>query len=361
MKKLLFCLIVFNLGLGLQNYAQVQAKLEEETNQKIQSRVLILATGGTIAGKGESETEAGYTAGEVPVDDLLEAVPEMDSVAEVTGEQIAQIGSQDMDTKTWLKLSKRINEVFENDEADAVVITHGTDTMEETAYFLSLTVASDKPVVLVGAMRPATALSQDGNRNLLDAVTVASSSTSKDIGVVTVMNQKIHAARDVDKTSTTDVAAFQSKNFGPMGLVFDGQVHYYYKPLRATDYNFDVRALEGLPQVDIIYGYAGAEPDKVDYAVEQGAQGIVYAGVGNGNFSKDVEKALAKSVEDGVVVCRSSRIGSGRVTLNNEVDDDKLGFLVSDDLNPQKARVLLMLALTQTDDRSELQNMFFRF
>src|SRR5699024_4907706 len=150
MKKLLFCFIVFNLGFGLQNYAQVQADLNENADQKERQRVLILATGGTIAGKGESETEAAYKAGEVPVDDLLEAVPEMDSVAEVTGEQIAQIGSQDMDTETWLKLSKRINEVFDNDEADAVVITHGTDTMEETAYFLSLTVASDKPVVLVG-------------------------------------------------------------------------------------------------------------------------------------------------------------------------------------------------------------------
>src|SRR5699024_5794348 len=237
--------------------------------------------GGTIAGKGESETEAAYKAGEVPVDDLLEAVPEMDSVAEVTGEQIAQIGSQDMDTETWLKLSKRINEVFDNDEADAVVITHGTDTQEETAYFLSLTVQSDNPVVLVGAMRPATALSQDGNRNLLDAVRVAAAPESQGVGTVVAMNEKIFAARDVTKTSTTNVAAFKSRNFGPIGVIHDGQVSYYYKSLRKPEKKFDVSNLNHLPQVEIAYGYAGASPAAVEAFVNTGADGIVFAGVGN--------------------------------------------------------------------------------
>lgn len=359
MKKL--CILFLGLILNLGTQAQVQTKTENKTEQDAEAkpRIMILATGGTIAGTGESETKAAYKAGEVPVEDLVEAVPEMKAIANVTGEQIANIGSQDMDTSTWLKLSKRINEVFENDEADAIVITHGTDTMEETAFFLSLTVFSDKPVVLVGAMRPATALSQDGNRNLLDAVRVASAPHSEGIGTVVAMNESVFAARDVDKTNTTNTDAFKSRNFGPIGLIFDGEVNYYQKSVRLAEAKFDVGELSDLPRVDILYGYAGAESEFVDFSVEQGAKGIVYAGVGNGNFNEGVQDALASAVEQGISVCRSSRIGSGKVTLGNEVDDDKYGFVVSDDLNPQKARVLLMLALTQTGDKDEIQELFF--
>lgn len=356
-------LVIIFLGLLFTSAlpAQVQFHLSDTTRQSTdRPRVIILATGGTIAGSGESATKAAYTAGEETIDQLLKAVPAIDSVANITGEQIINIGSQDMSIPVWLKLSKRINEIFAKDLADGVVITHGTDTMEETAYFLSLTVHADKPVVLVGAMRPATALSQDGNRNLLDAVTVAASPESKEVGTVVAMNELIFAARDVDKTSTTNVAAFQSRNFGPLGFVHDGEVRYYYKALPRPDKKFELGGLKELPKVPILYGYAGAQPDRVKFAIDNEADGIIYAGVGNGNFNQAVQQALAEAVKEGIVVCRSSRIGKGRVTLHNEVDDDQYGFVVADDLNPQKARILLMLALTQSHDQDEIQQLFLK-
>ena len=356
MKKVLsilcMALVVFQVN------AQANKAKKENPNLP---RVIILATGGTIAGSGESATKAAYTAGQVPIDDLLNAVPQIHELANIKGEQIAQIGSQDMNVETWLKLSDRINQIFDNNEADGVVVTHGTDTQEETAYFLELTVDSTKPTVLVGAMRPSTAMSQDGNRNLLDAVMVAASPNSQGIGVVTAMNEEVYAARDVTKTVTTNMATFKSRNFGPIGLIYDGKVSYYYKTLRSPEKKFNIRGLKELPQVDIVYGYADASPKAVTSSVEDGAKGIVYAGMGNGNFNEPVGVALENAAKKGVVVCRSARAGSGRVTLHNEVDDEKLGFIVADDLNPQKARVLLMLALTKTTNVKELQDIFFKY
>lgn len=363
MKNSTLILLFTSLCLSFQGCAQTQTLTKNHPTQKQekQARVIILATGGTIAGEGKSDTKAAYKAGEVPVDDLLKAVPEVNKKANVSGEQIANIGSQDMDTETWLKLSHRINEIFENDEADGVVITHGTDTMEETAYFLELTVNSSKPVVLVGAMRPATAMSQDGNKNLLDAVTVAASPESQEMGVMVAMNEYIYDARAIDKTNTTNTSAFQSRNFGPIGVVFDGKVSYYYTPIRGKGPTFDVKDFEVLPRVDIVYGHADAESQIIDFSVKSGALGIVYAGVGNGNFSASAQNSLHKAVEYGLQVVRASRIGSGRVTLENEIDDKSLGFIVADDLNPQKARILLMLALTKAADRDKIQEYFFTY
>lgn len=324
-------------------------------------RIIILATGGTIAGSGDSSTKAAYTAGKVPIDDLLNAVPQIHDYGKITGEQIASIGSQDMNVVTWLKLSKRINEIFAKNQADAVVVTHGTDTQEETAYFLDLTVNSSKPVVIVGAMRPSTAMSQDGNRNLLDAVMVAANPASESRGVIVAMDEKIFDARDVTKTSTTNLETFQSRNFGPIGLIYDGKVKYYYQSLRNPSKKFDVTKLNALPQVEIVYGYADASPVSVTGIITPNTKGIVYAGMGNGNFGEPVGKALADAAKKGIVVCRSARAGSGRITLDNEVKDAELGFVVSDDLNPQKARVLLMLSLTETSDRAKIQQNFFDY
>lgn len=342
--------------------AQVNANTYNSANpSKDLPRIIILATGGTIAGSGESATKAAYTAGKVPIDDLLNAVPQIHQIAKISGEQIAQIGSQDMNVQTWLKLSDRINEIFEKNLADGVVVTHGTDTLEETAYFLELTIKSNKPVVIVGAMRPSTAMSQDGNRNLLDAVMVAASPNSKEVGVVTAMNEEIYSARDVTKTSTTNMATFKTRNFGPIGLIFDGKVMYYYKSLRNPEKKFNVKGLMSLPQVEIIYGYADANPKAIDAYVADGTKGLVYAGMGNGNFNAPVGKALEAAVKKGVIVCRSARAGSGRVTLDNEVDDKRLGFIVADDLTPQKARILLMLALVETANKQKIQDFFFEY
>lgn len=324
-------------------------------------RVIILATGGTIAGQGASNLKAAYVPGKIPVEDLLKAVPEINNFANVKGEQISNMASQNMTVENWLRLSKRINEIFKNNEADGVVITHGTDTQEETAYFMDLTVQSDKPVVLVGSMRPATGMSQDGNRNLLDAVVIAADPKSQGKGVMLAMNETIFDARDVTKTNTTNMSTFQSRNFGPIGLIYDFKVSYYYQSTRNPKEKFDVTKQTVLPKVEIVYGYADASPAMVNAAVADGAKGIVYAGVGNGNFNVANGKALEEASKKGVKVCRAARAGSGRVTLDNEVDDKALGFVVSDDLNPQKARILLMLALTKTTDFNKIQQMFFEY
>lgn len=349
-------LVLFLFVITLQTQAQ-----DKNNTTKVLPRVTILATGGTIAGAGESATKAAYTAGKVPIDILLSAVPQIHDLAKIKGEQIAQIGSQDMSVEVWLKLAKRINEIFKENSADAIVITHGTDTMEETATFLDLTVLFDKPVVLVGAMRPSTAMSQDGNKNLLDAIMVASDPNSQGKGVMVVMNELVFDARDVTKTITTSTSTFQSRNFGPIGLIYDGKVSYYYQSLRNPVKKFDVTKVTTLPQVEIIYGYADASPVTIDALLDTDVKGIVYAGMGNGNFNAAVGNALENASKKGIVVCRSNRAGSGRITLHNEVDDEALGFVVGDDLNPQKSRILLMLSLMETNDRAKIQSNFFKY
>ena len=220
--------------------------------------VHILATGGTIAGAGQSATQSNYEAGKVAIETLIAAVPEMKNVADVQGEQVVKIGSQDMNDEVWLKLAKRVNELLAKDDVDGIVITHGTDTMEETAYFLNLTVKSDKPVVLVGAMRPSTAMSADGPMNLYNAVVTASDPASKGRGVMVAMNDTVLDARDVTKTNTTGVQTFASPNFGPLGYIHNGKIDYQRSPARlhTSKTPFDVSKLDKLPQVGIVYSYA---------------------------------------------------------------------------------------------------------
>ncbi len=323
----------------------------------------ILATGGTIAGAGDSKVESKYSAGAVTVDKLIAAVPELTKIAKIKGEQISNIGSQAMNDKVWLKLAKRINTLLAQKDINGIVVTHGTDTMESTAYFLNLTTKSDKPVVLVGAMRSGSSLSPDGPLNLYNAVQVATDPQSHGKGVTVVMNDEIHGAREVTKTNTSALHTFKSPNTGKLGQVYYGDVRYYVQSTKKHTVNseFDVSGLEDLPRVDIIYGHANDNADFVKTAVKNGAKGIIAVGMGNGNPYPEVEKALADAVKEGVVVVRTSRTGSGRTNLHNEVDDEKYGFIVGDNLNPQKARVLLMLGLTKTDDKERLQQMFFEY
>ena len=325
--------------------------------------VVILATGGTIAGAGESSVGTAYTSGKLPIEVLLNAVPEARKIANLTGEQIASVGSQAMHDSVWLKLAKRINELTAKPDVDGIVITHGTDTEDETGFFLQLTVKTNKPVVLVGAMRSATAISADGPANLYNAIVTAANTASAGRGVLVCMNDRIYSAREVTKTNTTNVATFQSPNAGPLGVVYDGTVAYYHKILRkhTVETEFDISQVNTLPKVDILYGYANMNPVLVDALVKDKAQGIVVAGVGNGNLYPTVEQRVKNVTHSGIVVVRSSRTGSGRVTLNAETDDAALGTVVSDDLNPQKARVLLQLALLKTKDPKKIQAMFFEY
>ena len=322
--------------------------------------IYILATGGTIAGSGSGALDTSYTSGTVTVDKLIAAVPDINKIATIKGEQISNIGSQEMNNEVWFKLANRVNELLTSGKADGVVITHGTDTMEETAYFLNLVVKSDKPIVMVGAMRNSGSLSADGPLNIFNAVNVAMSKEAAGKGVMVVMNDEIHAAREVTKTNTTAVDTFKSPNSGKIGTVFYGNVKFYMNPVRKHTVNsaFDITKIKELPRVDIIYSHSNDNPDFVNVAVKNGAKGIINAGMGNGNPFPSALEALGEAVKNGVVVVRDSRVGSGETTLNGEVDDGKYGFLASDNLNAQKARVLLMLALTQTTDKAKIQEFF---
>lgn len=326
-------------------------------------RVIILATGGTIAGAGASADRAGYTAGKIPIDDLIGTIPSVKKIATISGEQVASVGSQDMTFDIWKKLAVRINEIFKNNEADAVVVTHGTDTQEETAFFLDLVIPYEKAVVLTGSMRPATAISADGPKNLYDAITVAIDPKSKGRGVLVSFNEGIFDAREVMKLSTTKTNAFGSPNTGPIGQAYDGKVEYYSKSEREvnTKTPFTVTADTKLPRVDIVYMYADAPSDQIDMLIAKKVDGIVIAGVGNGNFNKAYMDAVKRAVAAGIIVCRASRTPSGRVVLHDEINDDELGTIVSDDLTPQKARILLMLGLTKTKDKKQLQSYFFKY
>ncbi len=327
------------------------------------ANIRILATGGTIAGTGSSATKTNYTAGQVAIGALLEAVPQVEEVANVMGEQVVRIGSQDMTDEVMLLLAQRINQLLAQSDVDGIVVTHGTDTMEETAYFLNLVVKSDKPVVLVGAMRPSTALSADGPLNLYNAVVVAASKESKGKGVLVAMNGAINGAWGVTKMNTVDVQTFQSPNSGPLGYTLNGKAVYTNVPTKKHTLGsvFDVTNVQELPKVGIVYGYSNVDDTAINALVKAGYKGIVHAGVGNGNIHKNTFDSLIKASENGVRVVRSSRLPSGPTTLDNEVDDARYHFIAAQELNPQKARILLMLALLKTSDWQTIQQYFLEY
>jgi L-asparaginase len=336
----------------------------DDTTEKRLPHVVILATGGTIAGSGAtSTTTVGYKAATVPVQALIDAVPELKKVATVRGEQVFQIASQNMTNDNWLKLAKRVNELLQQPDVDGIVVTHGTDTLEETAYFLNLVTKSDKPVVIVGAMRPSTALSADGPINLYNAVLVAGSKEAVGKGVLVCLNDQINAARDVTKTNTSTADTFKSPELGVLGYIQGDRVAFFRLPARKHTLNseFDIAAVEKLPNVEIAYGFENVSRTTVDALAAAGVDGIVYAGVGDGNPSDLTEQALADARTKGILIVRSSRVGNGIVARNNEVNDDKRDFIVSDNLNPQKARILLTVALTKTKDSKEIQRIFYDY
>ncbi len=331
--------------------------------QGAKPRIVIVATGGTIAGSAESTTAAGYKSGAVAVDTLINAVPQMKKFADVRGVQVSSVGSQDMNDELWVKLATEVNGLLAKSDVDGVAITHGTDTMEETAYFLNLVVKSDKPVVLTGSMRPSTSLSADGPLNIYNAVGVAGDPRAKGRGVLVVANDDIHGARAITKRHTTDVETFVSPEAGLIGVCLFDDREFSRSPARAhtTATPFKVAAGQTLPRVDVIYAHAGMSPDLIDAAVAGGAKGIVIAGVGDGNMTTPALEAVKRALAKGVVVVRSTRVGEGIVRRNIEVDDDKTGTVVSKELNPSKSRVLLKLALTQSSDPKKVQELFDKY
>ena len=322
--------------------------------------VRIVATGGTIAGRGQPGRLSGYRSGAIPIEELLADVPRLEEVAHVSSEQFSNVGSTSITPAQWLQLAQRINVILadgvDGEPVDGVVVTHGTDALEETGFFLGLTVRSDAPVVMVGAMRPATATSADGPLNLLNAVLVAADPDSRGRGVLVVLNEEINAARDATKTNTHRVQTFRSRSWGALGTVeSDGPTYYRRTERRHTsDSEFDVRDLEpaDLPRVDISYTYNGTDGTDIRAFVAAGADGIVVAGSGAGATTRAQGDALEEAAESGVVIVRGSRTGSGRIAGGRGED------IGADDLLPQKARILLMVALTHTRDPEELQRIF---
>ncbi len=364
----LFIALLFAFTGCAQSPETKESPKEKPQTQKVSSasasgkkdlpNIKILATGGTIAGANKSKTSTTeYKAGVVGIESLIEAVPEMKDIANVTGEQVVNVGSTNIDNKILLKLAKRINKLLASDDVDGVVVTHGTDTLEETAYFLNLTVKSDKPVVVVGSMRPSTAISADGPSNLYNAVKVAGTPEAKGKGALVVLNDRIASARYVSKTNTTTTDTFKAEEMGYIGTIAD-EIYFNNVMTRkhTKDTDFSVSDLDQLPQVDIVYGYQNEGSYLFDAVVEAGAKGIVYAGTGNGSLSDASEKGAVSAVKKGVTVVRSSRTGNGVVTPNQEYA--KKDLLASNSLNPQKARILLMLALTKTDDPQKIQTYF---
>ena len=323
-------------------------------------RVHVLGTGGTIAGAQPDPGHYGYTAAQYGIDWLLNAVPGLDRLATLSGEQVVNIGSQDMDDDIWLKLARRVNEALAPVDVDAALITHGTDTLEETSYFLDLVTASDKPVVVVGSMRPATAISADGPANIYNGVAVAADARAVGRGALVVLNDEIHHARNAVKTGTSNPSAFSSMSRGLAGITSAGRVEWFDEVPRATRraLRFDVGGLEALPRVDILHAHANMSIDLIDAALAGGARGIVVAGVGAGNMSARAIDRLGRAAAAGVAVVRSSRVVAAMVLRNHELDDDRLGFIAAGDLNAPKSRVLLALALTQTRDPQRIQSMF---
>jgi L-asparaginase len=375
MKKLTFYIAVLIVGSCLAAFTIKEKAHQSAKAQQSQSgataltpaaakaalpNVTILATGGTIAGTAASSTQAGYTSGQVTIDAMINAVPDAKKIANIKGEQISNVGSQDMTFEIMIKVANRINELAKSGSVDGIVITHGTDVMEETAYFLNLTSKADIPVVLVGSMRPSNAMSADGPLNLYEGIAVAADPNARGRGVLVVMNDWIHSGQNLIKTSTTDVQTFMSPLRGLIGISSYGNNTYYRSAEKKSGKNgeFNVEGVKSLPRVDIVYADADMAPDLIDASVERGAKGIVIAGVGNGNMSKNALDACKRATQKGVAVVRSTRVPTGVVGRDVEVKDDEIGTIASYDLNPQKARILLSLALLKRPSSADLQRMF---
>ena len=331
-----------------------------------QPTVRVIGTGGSIAGVGPDRIDFilyPEIGDHITIQQSLDRVPEIQDIAEVRSEDLVSVGSTAIGAAEWLALARRINQIF-RDETDVagVAITHGTATLEETSYFLHLTVKSTRPVVITGAMRPPTALSTDSDLNLLDAVRTAACPEAVGLGVLTVLNNEIQCGRDVTKASTFRVETFRPNELGFLGYAdSDGKVVFYRAPLRrhTVDTPFMVDDMPALPRIDIVYSYAGADGLLVDAVRNNRSDGLILAGFGGGTFPPAVIDAAVKLVEDGIPVVLATRSTAGRVVITPKKEEQ--GFIVSDNLLPQKARVLLMLGLTVTKDRHELQQFFYHY
>ncbi|MDB4888719.1 MAG: L-asparaginase 2 [Gemmatimonadetes bacterium] len=312
--------------------------------------VMVVGTGGTIGSAGD------YWGGNstyIPIAELVRTAG-IDSVATVESEQFLNVPSSAIGPVQWLELSRHISDVFRSrPRVRGIVVTHGTDTMEETAYFLDLTVAGERPVVVTGSMRPSNMVGADGPANLTNAIRAAVDTAARGRGTMVLMDDRLYSARDVTKTNSTRVETFQAPERGPIAIVDPEGAFYRSRSAGRSIPQFDIRGVKDLPRVDIIYSYAGADSVAIDAVVAAGAKGIVIAGVGRGGMTSSQSDAARRAADKGVIVVTSTRTGSGRVPVGTK--GDSIG---SGDLNPQKARVLLALALTRTSNPAEIRKIF---
>lgn len=320
--------------------------------------VAIVATGGTIAGTGQQGKTVAYHAGEMDVNEVIASIPSLKDVAHIESYQLMNVDSNEMGPERWIQLSHKINEIVLDDHIDGVVVTHGTDTLDETAYFLTLTLHTDKPVVLTGAMRPATATSADGPFNLYQAVCLAVDEQAKGQGVMALFSNTIYSGRDIQKVNNYKIDAFDQKAFGCLGYMQDNEVYFFSKTFKVHTLKsrFSKQSIESLPKVAIAYFYAGADAS-ILYHLASSHEGIVIVGSGNGNYSQEWLKAINDLSTQGIIFVRASRVSHG-IVFDDQVFDPNQYCIGSNTLSAQKARVLLMLALSQTHRYQDIVDIF---
>jgi L-asparaginase len=334
-----------------------ETSLPQATTSTVQAalpRVRLIATGGTISNRSGARLSA---------EELVASIPGIDKYVRPEFEQFANVPSGALTLKQWIALANRINSSFVDDpDLAGIVVTSGTDTLEETAYFLDLTVRSEKPVVVVGSMRNPSALGYEGAANLLEGYRVAGDSRSRGKGVLVVLNDEINSARDVTKTDAHRLDTFQSRAYGILGVVDADRIVYYRDVVKrhAGKSEFDVSGMDDLPRVDIVMTYQGAPGDVIKALVDRGARGIVIAAAGAGATSGTQEEGIRYAVEKGVFVLMTTRTGGGRIASRGSGSSSRFQ-IQGEDLAPVKARILLMLALTKTGDGAEIQRMFTEY
>lgn len=321
-------------------------------------RIAIVATGGTIAGAGQVGKSLEYRAGEISVSAIIDTIPNIRDLADLECHQLFSLDSNEMDPQRWVKLARVINELLDRLDIDGCVVTHGTDTLDETSYFLNLTISSDKPVVLTGAMRPATATSADGPFNLYQAVALAASPRAVGQGVMALFSSTIYSGRDIEKINNFRVDAFDHKDFGCLGFMQDEEVYFYSRVYRKHTHEsvFSGELPDILPKVAVACFYAGADPG-ILYHLSEENEGIVIAGTGSGNYSEEWLCAINDLSRKGTVFVRASRVNMGIVFEDDIFDPDHV-CIASNTLSAQKARVLLMLCLTKTGDIETIKSIF---
>lgn len=332
----------------------------QKTEFKMLKNILVIGTGGTIAGTGEEGNTSSYKSAQVKVDSLIENNPMISSIANVKSVNMFDIDSCDMTFDNLIKMANYINENSKNSDIDGFVITHGTDTLEESAYFLNLTIKTQKPVVITGSMRPSTAVSADGPLNLYQAVALAANDESYNKGVLVTLSDSIYGARDISKINTFRTEAFSQRDLGCLGYMQDANVFFYNATTKphTTNSEFDVSDITNMPKVTILYFYSDADEFLIDIAAEY-SDGIVIAGAGCGRTSEKWTDKIEKLAKEGFPIVRSSRVSNGLISAGD--CDSSENVIYSNNLNPQKSRILLSLALSLGYDISKIQEIFDKY